>query len=188
MSDEKRETADDIIAEMREIADNPECVAPTGLRHMADRLEAALKREKSAIEAEALTVGGMVEASRKSEMSKNMSKNGADFGQLGNAAALREAVEGAKEKALYISRHYTTPNSLIGNMLELLASLNAALAIAAPARNCDVGTPEEQWTRIRAFCKRHKTGLRCVDCPVNGIFPKNCALIWAQMPYEGGTK
>ena len=71
MSDEKRETADDIIAQMREIADNPECVAPTGLRYMADRLEAALKREKLATEAE----------------------------------ALREAVEGAKEKALYISRH-----------------------------------------------------------------------------------
>ena len=29
----------------------------------------------------------------------------------------------------------------------------------------------------------------CVDCPVNGVLPKNCALIWSQMPYnEGGAK
>ena len=56
-------------------------------------------------------------------------------------------------------------------------------------RNCDVGTAEEQYARVRAFCKRHKVGFRCVDCPVNGVLPKNCALIWAQMPYEeGGAK
>ena len=59
-------------------------------------------------------------------------------------------------------------------------------ALAEPVRNCDVGTAEEQYARIRAFCKRHKVGLRCVDCPVNGVLPKNCALIWAQMPYEEG--
>ena len=60
----------------------------------------------------------------------------------------------------------------------------------SPKRNCDVGTVEEQYARVRAFCKRHKVGLRCVDCPVNGVLPKNCALIWAQMPYvqEGGSK
>ena len=56
-------------------------------------------------------------------------------------------------------------------------------------RNCDVGIAEEQYARVRAFCKRHKVGLRCVDCPVNGVLPKNCALIWSQMPYEeGGAK
>ena len=59
-------------------------------------------------------------------------------------------------------------------------------ALAATPRNCDVGTAEEQYARVRAFCKRHKVGLRCVDCPVNGLFPKNCALIWSQMPYEEG--
>ena len=57
-------------------------------------------------------------------------------------------------------------------------------ALAEPIRNCDVGTAEEQYARVLAFCKRHKVGLRCVDCPVNGVLPKNCALIWAQMPYE----
>ena len=52
-------------------------------------------------------------------------------------------------------------------------------------RNCDVGTDEEQYARIWEFCRKHKAGLRCIHCPVNGVLPKNCALIWAQMPYEG---
>ena len=55
-------------------------------------------------------------------------------------------------------------------------------------RNCDVGTAEEQYRRVREFCRRHKTGLRCVHCPVNGVFHKNCALLWDQMPYEGGDE
>ena len=55
-------------------------------------------------------------------------------------------------------------------------------------RNCDVGTAEEQYARVREFCKKHKVGLRCVDCPVNGLFPKNCALIWANMPYDKGDE
>lgn len=44
---------------------------------------------------------------------------------------LCEALGCAKEKALYISRNYTTPNSLTGNILELLAYLNAAIAATA---------------------------------------------------------
>ena len=39
-------------------------------------------------------------------------------------------------------------------------------------RNCDIGTAEEQYARVRAFCKKHKVGLRCVGCPVNGVLPK----------------
>lgn len=34
-------------------------------------------------------------------------------------------LECAKKRALYIARNYTKPNSLVGNMLELLAYLNA---------------------------------------------------------------
>ena len=74
-----------------------------------------------------------------------------------------------------------------GGYEEMAIALDKAkAALAEPLRNCDVGTAEEQYARVRAFCKRHKVGLRCVDCPVNGVLPKNCALIWAQMPYEEG--
>ena len=57
---------------------------------LADCIEAAWKREKSEIEADALAVGGIVEAARKGELSKIRPKNAADFGQFGNAATKRE--------------------------------------------------------------------------------------------------
>lgn len=79
------ETITDIIAEKRRRANEIERVCAekvkrgvlvseqfaAGIRDLvadtrqeADRLEAALKREKTAIEADALAVGGLVEASR----------------------------------------------------------------------------------------------------------------------------
>lgn len=86
---QQQETIEDIIAEKRRRADEIErdcaekmkrgemisdCYARelvADIRREADRLEAALKRE----------------------LSKNASKNGADFGQLGDVAKLREALE-----------------------------------------------------------------------------------------------
>lgn len=70
----------------------------------------------------------------------------------------------------------------------------ARAALAEPARNCDVGTAREQDERFHRFCKCHHTG-SCAGChnPVgdyavaNGI--RECALVWAQLPYEeGGEK
>ena len=81
----------------------------------------------------------------------------------------------------FLKTHYGSCYEDMANALD-----KAKAALAEPIRNCDVGTAEEQYARVRAFCKRHKVGLRCVDCPVNGMLPKNCALIWAQMPYEEG--
>ena len=59
-----------------------------------------------------------------------------DSHTINNAAAMREALVAAKSKAVYISRNYTTPNSLTANLMKLIAILNAALS--APARNCDL--------------------------------------------------
>ena len=73
--------------------------------------------------------------------------------------------------------------------LVVLDTNKLAKELKKSLRNCDVGTVKEQYARIFEFCRRHKDGLRCVDCPIDGVFPKNCALIWAQMPYEDrGTK
>ena len=84
----------------------------------------------------------------------------------------------------FLKTHYGSCYKEMANALD-----KAKAALAEPIRNCDVGTAEEQYARVRAFCKRHKVGLRCVDYPINGVLPKNCALIWAQMPYEeGGVK
>ena len=96
------------------------------------------------------------------------------------SSKLREALSDACYAMFnFLKTHYGSCYEEMANALD-----KAKAALAEPIRNCDVGTAEEQYARVRAFCKRHKVGLRCVDCPVNGVLPKNCALIWAQMPYE----
>ena len=62
------ETIAEIIAEIRALS-NPisDGIIAINGRSIADRLEAAYRREKAAIEADALEVGGMVEAERKRE-------------------------------------------------------------------------------------------------------------------------
>ena len=68
-------------------------------------------------------------------------------------------------------------------------AVNAALA--APPRNCDVGTVEEQLDRYGLFCQnkcpicenRH-------SCHICGErYRMKCMVAWAQLPYdEGDTK
>lgn len=195
---ETNETITDIIAERRRQAEEIERVCAdkikrgvlvseqfaanvrdlvADIRQEADRLEAALKREKAAIEADALAVGGLVEASRAT--TENSSA-------VGDAAKMRKMLEWAKKKALYISKNYKTPISLSGNILELLSYLNTALS--APPRNCDVGTAEEQAMRYESFCCKHR---KCIECPCarRPQYNSNCEFVWAQMPYEeGGAK
>lgn len=102
----------------------------------------------------------------------------------GNAAKMHEALV----KAQRVLHCAIVAEILKGDDAQEALNVVTA-ALSATPRNCDVGTAEEQYARVRSFCKRHKVGLRCVDCPVNGVFPKNCALIWAQMPHEeGGVK
>lgn len=65
-------------------------------------------------------------------------------------------------------------------------------ALAAPPRNCDVGTAEEQTRRMEAeYCHVQKS---CYESPSGRECPLHkaevdCRLIWAQMPYKkGGAK
>ena len=66
-----QESSADIIAEMRRGTRLPgywrSCDLNEILKYHADRLEAALKREKTEIEADALAAGGIVEAAAKRE-------------------------------------------------------------------------------------------------------------------------
>jgi hypothetical protein len=63
-------------------------------------------------------------------------------------------------------------------------------ALAAPLRNCDVGTAEEQAKRFDEFCHANRNAERCCgDCPAFRTTCDDCELFWAQMPYEeGGAK
>ena len=56
-------------------------------------------------------------------------------------------------------------------------------------RNCDVGTPQEQIKRFKAFCEKFKD---CKGCPFQSLLcpSAECALHWSQTEYkkEGSAK
>ena len=73
------------------------------------------------------------------------------------------------------------------------ATVMANCALAAPPRNCDVGTAEEQQDRFREFCRHYESEGKCgigrseAACPAfQGGRNPDCSLWWAQMPYEEG--
>ena len=112
--------------------------------------------------------------------------------ERGNAAKLREAL---KRAWLFVSATRESFAFVREGRIDrdkLCEDIDAALS--APPRNCDVGTAQEQDERFHRFCVKHHTG-SCAGChnPVgdytvaNGV--RECALVWAQMPYEeGGAK
>ena len=59
----------------------------------------------------------------------------------------------------------------------------AKAALAEPAKNCEVGTVEEQAKRLNEWCN----GRHCINCRFKGGWPDECKLKWAQMPYEEGV-
>lgn len=58
-------------------------------------------------------------------------------------------------------------------------------ALSAPARQCDVGTPEEQFKRYHKFCMG---GHGCSKCKVGIRSGAGCSLAWAQTPYDAERK
>ncbi len=114
------------------------------------------------------------------ELSKLRPKNAADFGQFGNAAAMREALKELQSR-------------LVASVYDGSIDAHAALevvekALSAPPRNCDVGTADEQAQRFYIFCESNSSGIRgmcspiclCIDCCDNC----RCLCKWAQMPYN----
>ena len=188
MSDEKQESTADILAELRNLSgavtyfelQPTVCGKPISnyFAEIADRIEAAAKREREAAEADALSVGGVVEAGRHTP---------------GNAAELREALEEIRRRlvAAYVSEANFIRYSPNKPLVDLIDA-----ALSAPSRNCDVGTAEEQTKRRQRYCKWRQASLSsnrtCRGCPVYDVMMKNaneakdadCDLIWAQMPYE----
>ena len=96
---EKREPIADIVAELRVLADSVSngIVVIQGDK-LADRIEAAWKREKAAIESDALSVGGTVNAARARELftkNRKTDNSGAAIytnDNSGDRAKMREAI------------------------------------------------------------------------------------------------
>ena len=127
--------------------------------------------------------------------------------ERGGAAKLREAMKAIrKEVYLYAIEEDNQDfahlhEAMLDNPPEYKDLRDSFLAIAhlvdaalaAPPRNCEVGTVEEQSQKFDAFCDANKyvgdDGANWCSrtCPCyNDI---NCGVDWAQMPYEeGGAK
>ena len=167
MAEKDHETIADIIADMRtpdirESANTSSTIEKRAfayindfLKGYADRLEAAHKRELHA----------------------------------GDAAKLREAVGkllgvlynmGVDENTLTIA--IASPNCHMNSEHTLSVLKDARAALAAPARNCDVGTAEEQTQR---YCRELPFPPEQDDLEYWGY---EHLLRWAQMPYEEGGK
>ncbi len=96
----------------------------------------------------------------------------------GNVAKLREALEEIERMAQWGGSDFGNP--VVRGLLDTLTSIRdkAKAALAAPPRNCDVGTVEEQKERLAAHCKSTKN---CRQCP---YLSKWCAIEWANAAVE----
>lgn len=178
------ESLSDIVAQMRRNGDawsedkstnKTECLGLITLKY-ADLIEAAWRREKAEIEANALEVGGIVDAARHTP---------------GNVAAMREALVALRDAARNfcqqilnskyndIMDEYKCRERGFPALLDLFYAIpKANVALSAPARQCDVGTAEEQERRYKATGEVYHT------------LTLTNALAWAQTPYgaEGGAQ
>lgn len=125
MSNEKQESLADILADMRQ-GMNPNGTAEcqyleSDICTLADRIEAAAKREREAAEADALAVGGVVEAGRHTPR---------------NAAEMREALCDILTAAFAAILRYGNSDKEMQRLA--ICADNARDALSAPARNCDL--------------------------------------------------
>ena len=173
MREKNQETQVDIIAEMR--MGNPVglCAYRIGLPDKEEVYESGAKRRITMIKAVTVQeLADRLEAAAKREKA-----------QHGNAAEMREALkpwiafaewllENAGKDKLGEAIRENGP--IIRQRMEELRA-----ALAAPPRNCDVGTPQEQEARWNDYCDDVTRG----DCPPSAGC-KSCALYWAQMSYK----
>ena len=103
----------------------------------------------------------------------------------GNAAAMREALEEILRYLELICKHAKPKGEQPTALFAAAETVRDMVvkALSAPARQCDVGTPEEQNARYEHYCFIHRTMERCCqDCPIKD--EPCCELAWAQTPYE----
>ena len=142
------------------------------LRYMQRNIDGYPTRDeaqKAEIEADSLSVGGVVEAARHSP---------------GNAAAMREALEKLIRFTCNTCRERYCEDDAIeedGMRMTFDCSIirEASAALTVPARQCDVGTAEEQMKRqYDTMCNTTNA------CPDSDWSCKECFAQWAQTPYE----
>lgn len=164
----KIETVADILEEMRDMG-NYQRYSGDHAHALADRIEAAWKRERAKVEADALSVGGVVEAARHKP--------------VGNTAAMREALEdmyNILEKLQLYTPHINDVSlmrSFRGRICRAKKIVDAALS--APARNCDIYTTSGEADRaLTEYCSKMAETGECVrSCPYREA-KGGCAFGW----------
>ena len=191
MNTENQKTIADIITEARGVFDELRkhgynVVSVDRMADIIDRVEESHKREREAgaeAGAEAAQICGEIGEMVGREASKNQSVTKCN--RLGNAARMREALEKAdavlsliSKSAWFIDASFSVTKAVIEACNEIED------ALAEPPRNCDVGTPEEQVERFQWFCDTRPCDCCTLKNKVNETL--DCAIHWAQMPYEEG--
>ena len=191
MRNSKQETIADIVADIRAqnqgLPEDSYALSPLvcDLLSFANRIEAAAKREREAGAEAAQVCGEIGEMIGREATSEKSSR-------VGNSAKMREALRQVSRVAVEMTRKTVTGESedrkTVDEWALRLCDIVSA-TLAAPPRNCDVGTDEEQSRRYEELCDRHTCGSRCSasGCP---MYEHDCSpFAWGQMPYEeGGTK
>lgn len=186
MSDLDQETLADIVADIRERAENAmrngerlvhnEAVANM-LTFVADRIEAAAKRDEERAVEHATRHAEAVARDNCRDCVHNPS--GKNY-EGGNAAAMREACQ--KMLDLLMLRGDGKVRCVLtwDEFNESQKMLRIALS---------VGTPEEQEQRFGGYCYAEVCKRKKCKTRAKALFIDACALAWAQTPYkaeEGG--
>ena len=180
MSNANQETIADIVADIRAqnqgLPEDSYALSPLvcDLLSLADRIEAAAKREREA-GAEAAQICGEIGEMIGMEATREKSS------RVGNAAKMRDALRQVSRVAVEMTRKTVTGESEDRKTvdewaLRLCDIVSAALAV--PPRNCDIGNALEQVSRHRIWCKCGG------DCAVSC---KMCFAKWSQMSYDEGN-
>ena len=106
--------------------------------------------------------------------------------EASNVMAMREALVKADAAFRLIVKSAWFIEANFHETKEVMDASNAiTAALAAPPRNCDVGTAEEQHARFYSFCDKIE---ECKKCPLwrGGGLTSKCCAHWGQMPYEEG--
>ena len=160
--DGKHDTIQDVLRKLRACPANGlvGSIFKLAADSIADMIEEAWKRERAEIEANALAIGGIVEASRKKHS--------------GNAAAMREALV----QIVALAKQDQPRFAIIST---------AETALAAPPRNCDATTEpyfdiakrfkvencdqfDNDWEDPRTQCTHN-----CVECVIKWMLAKKGA-------------
>ena len=205
MSDEKKETIADIVAEMRRIKYNGEdCTVKWCLTFWADRIEAAEKRMVDSIHRAMVIIAG-IEMENSDYQHRLWTALEDAYDALSDALGTDGETTADEEEAKATGRHFVVKS--YGNAEAMREALNeiqlvcykagitigydvacgiikskSRAARSDPPRNCDVGTVDEQLKRFSAFCMSRK----CNECPFVSSTYGECGVRWSQMSYEEG--